>query len=198
MYKIAKKFWEKQKSYPKYGTIKERRLHELNYIIPWVRHDNTLLDLGCGDGALINCLLELTDIEKFYAYDIAKGLMKNSRVETKVYDCYSDEPLPEVDTTICAGVIPFIFEDEVFEKLLDRMNTRKLLLRAPCTLKEEDEYVNTFSDKLGEEYSSLYRTVDNVERMLSKHFKVKKIDRVYPDEIESEFGTKQYYFVCYR
>lgn len=198
MYIVAKKFWEGQKEYPKYGTIKERRLHEINYIIPWVRHSNSLLDLGCGDGALVNCLLELTDIEKFYAYDLSKNLMKNSRVKTKVYDCYSDDPLPQVDTTIFAGVMPFIFEEDVLDRLLSRMDTRNLLVRTPCTMQQEDEYVNTYSEKLGENYASLYRTVDNVERILSKHFKVKRIDRVYPDEIESEFGTKQYYFVCQR
>ena len=61
-------------------------------------------------------------------------------------------------------------------------------------LKNEDEYVNVYSDKLKSNYSSKYRTVSNVLKTLEKHFVVESIDRVYPDEIESEFDTKQFYF----
>ncbi len=30
-----------------------------------------LLDLGCGDGSLLECLLRITDFEQLYGYDIA-------------------------------------------------------------------------------------------------------------------------------
>ena len=72
--------------------------------------------------------------------------------------------------------------------------TKKLFLRSPCTLKAEDEYVNVYSDKLKSNYSSKYRTVSNMIKSLEKYFVIESIDRVYPDNIESEFDTKQFYF----
>ena len=62
---VAKEFWTTQTEYPEYGTIKQRRLHELQYIVPKLS-GNKLLDLGCGDGALLNCLVELTNFEEKY------------------------------------------------------------------------------------------------------------------------------------
>jgi cyclopropane fatty-acyl-phospholipid synthase-like methyltransferase len=194
---VAKEFWTAQKSYPEYGTIKQRRLHELQYLVPRLSGDS-LLDLGCGDGALLNCLVELTDFNQYHGYDFATHLIKNlnNKVQTRNFNVYEDNlnTLPAVDNIICAGMLPFIFEDEVIEKIYASLNTKKLFLRTPCTLKNEDEYVNVYSDKLKSNYSSKYRTVSNVLKTLEKHFIVESIDRVYPDEIESEFDTKQFYF----
>ncbi len=194
---VAKEFWTTQTEYPEYGTIKQRRLHELQYIVPKLS-GNTLLDLGCGDGALLNCLVELTDFKEYHGYDFAVHLIKNlnSKVKARDFNVYEDDlnSLPEVDNIICAGMLPFVFEDEVIDKMYASLRTKKLFLRTPCTLKNEDEYVNVYSEKLKSNYSSKYRTVSNVLKTLEKHFIVESIDRIYPDNIESEFDTKQFYF----
>jgi cyclopropane fatty-acyl-phospholipid synthase-like methyltransferase len=157
-----------------------------------------LLDLGCGDGALLNCLVELTDFKEYHGYDFAVHLIKNlnSKVKARNFNVYEDDlnSLPEVDNIICAGMLPFVFEDEVIDKMYASLRTKKLFLRTPCTLKNEDEYVNVYSEKLKSNYSSKYRTVSNVLKTLEKHFIVESIDRIYPDNIESEFDTKQFYF----
>ena len=72
---VAKEFWTTQTEYPEYGTIKQRRLHELQYIVPKLS-GNTLLDLGCGDGALLNCLVELTDFKSLSYNGIFSILVK--------------------------------------------------------------------------------------------------------------------------
>ena len=194
---VAKQFWTTQTEYPEYGTIKQRRLLELKYFVPKLSGD-TLLDLGCGDGALLNCLVELTEFNEYHGYDFAVHLIKNlnSKIQARNFNVYEDDlsTLPKVDSVICAGMLPFIFEDEVVEKIYASLNTKKLFLRSPCTLKAEDEYVNVYSDKLKSNYSSKYRTVSNMIKSLEKYFVIESIDRVYPDNIESEFDTKQFYF----
>ena len=192
----AKQFWQSQTTYPKYGNIKNRRLHELNYLVPKLKDVKSLLDLGCGDGALINCLHHLTDIEKYYGYDIADNLMKGTKAELKHYDCSQAGTLPAVDFIVFAGVIPYLEDDEV-DNVLQRiaLATRKLYIKAPCSM-DKPERISKFSDKLQANYESYYRTIPQMIELISKHFKISDVSRAYPDEIESEFGTKQIIFLC--
>jgi len=195
---IAKKFWESKKKYPKYDNIKQRRFYELNYLIPRLK-GNSLLDLGCGDGALLECLLRLTDL-KLYGYDLSENLLNNidKKIETKIYDCYNPGPLPKTDITIFASVIVYLFDDKVVDKILSLIKSDTLFIRAPCTLKDKDELINSYSEKLEEQYAALYRTVPHLFELINRHFIIEDVTRVYPDEIESNFGTKQFYFKCVR
>lgn len=195
--KIAENFWTSKNDYPAYGTIKQRRLYELNFLIPKLQGES-ILDLGCGDGALINCLYHLTDFKKYYASDWSENLLKsvNHNIKTKFYDCNNPQDLPKTDTIIFAGVLPFIFEDKKVLELFDKFNANNIFIRTPCNLGTCREIVNTFSDNLQEQYSSVYRTVDEVTNLIKEKFKLTETVRIYPDEIESKFGTKQYYFVA--
>lgn len=191
---VAKQFWKDSQEYPEYGTIKERRLHELNYLVPQLKGE-TFLDLGCGDGALLNCLVHLTHFTKYYGFDLSENLLKHVSplVETRVYDCYKPEPLPETDVTVMAGVLPFLFEDEAADAVLSLIKSPVVFIRTPCTLNKDSEYVNRFSEELKRDYASLYRTLPHVLNLIGRHFRIEAVDRVYPDEIESKFGTKQFY-----
>lgn len=197
MKSVAENFWKEQLVYPQFGTIKQRRLHELKYLVPKLSGE-TLLDLGCGDGSLLNCLLELTDFKKYYGFDFSKNLLKNlnPKIKSQVFNVYDKRfsEIPTVDNIICGGMIGYIFEDEIIEDMLKNLKTKKLFLRTPCTLKSEDDYVNTYSKKLQSNYSSKYRTVSNVIKLIEKNFIIESIDRAYPDNIESEYDTKQFYF----
>ena len=33
-------------------------------------------------------------------------------------------------------------------------------------------------------------------KIINKHFEILEINKIYPDEIESQFGTKQIAFIC--
>jgi len=33
-------------------------------------------------------------------------------------------------------------------------------------------------------------------RIIEKHFKIIEVNKIYPEEIESDFGTKQISFIC--
>ena len=192
---IASRFWKEQQAYP-FPFTNHRRIHELNYLVPRLKkvEGKRLLDLGCGHGALLECLVHLTDFEQFYGFDIAEDLLAgiNPRVKTEVYDFTQPRPLPEVDVTIIAGVIQYIFSDEAVDRVLALTTSKVVYVRSTCTLKPEDEPV------VRDGYASLYRTVTHTLDLLGRHFEVSAVDRVYPDEIESPYGTRQFYFEARR
>jgi len=192
----ARKFWVNQEQYPNYGTIKDRRLHELNYLIPKIKDKGSLLDLGCGDGALIKCLKELTNIETFYAFDIAEKMMVNIPAITGYYDCYNPVDLPKTDVTVFSGVIPFLFDEDIIHDNLSRIQSDLIYIKSPCSMETQDILVDTFSEQLNSNYSSIYRTIPTMFRIIEKHFKIIEVNKIYPEEIESDFGTKQISFIC--
>jgi len=192
---IATAYWKGQAQYP-FGFTRQRRLHELNYLVPRLARTNgrRLLDLGCGDGSLLECLLRLTDFEEFHGVDVAADLMRDidPRVQTAVIDIASPAPLPEVDAVICAGVIQYVFEDAAVAALLARIRAPVIWIRSTCTLLPERENVER------DGYASCYRTVPETHALISENHRVTGVDRVYPDEVESKFGTKQFYFEARR
>lgn len=192
----AKEFWRRQEDYPNFDFVKKRRFHELNYLLPKLK-GTSLLDLGCGDGALLECLFHLTDL-KLYGYDISEALLKNlnnPKIETKVYDCCNPTEMVATDITLLAAVLMYIFEDTKVDKLLSMIKSDMLFVREPCSL-TNDEITCGHSEKLNDEYAARYRTVPHLMELLGKHFVVEGCCRIYPDEIESDFGTKQFYFQC--
>lgn len=203
--KKARDFWKSHKSYPNYSVdIVKRRDYEVEYLLPFLTNCQTLLDLGCGDGSLVKILSQKTNIQKFYAYELSENLLTNlnqkevnAELEMKVLNLTKNTyTLPSVDVVVFAGVIPFLFEDSDVLEVITKLETPKLFVRAPCTHKENNELVDTFSKDLNAEYTALYRTKENIQKLLSTHFKVKNIFPIYPDELESKYGTRQYYFEC--
>lgn len=192
---IATAYWKSRTQYP-FDFTRRRRIHELNYLVPRLEraHGKRLLDLGCGDGSLLECLLRLTDYEQYFGYDIAADLLRgiDSRVVTAVYDIAQAGPLPEVDATIVAGVIQYIFDDSAIDRLFGRISSPIVFIRSTCSLRSEAESV------VKDGYASYYRTLPQTHGLISRHFEVTAVDRVYPDELESAFGTKQFYFEARR
>ena len=187
----ARSYWQSQQQYP-FAFTRRRRLFELDYLVPRLQRveGNRLLDLGCGDGSLLECLLRLTDFDEFHGYDVAAALLQqiDPRVTTKVYDITRPGPLPEVDATIVAGVIQYVFDDDTIDRLLARVTSPVVWIRSTCTLRGRREEVEN------DGYASCYRTVPETFELIARHFEVTAVDRIYPDEIESKFGTKQFYF----
>lgn len=193
---VNKKFWQSRVTYPPFAS-KARRFYELQYLVPQLR-GTSLLDLGCGDGSLLSCLLATTDIEEFYGYDLSKKLLKHvdKRVKTKVYDCLKPTALPKTDITIMAGLIQCMSEDLDVVRLLGVVQSPTIFLRTACSAK--DEIITKYSEELKENYASHYRSVTHVIWLLEHDYVIEDIRRVYPNEIESKYGSHQYYFKATR
>jgi trans-aconitate methyltransferase len=193
---VVKQLYDRDR-YPPFPHIKARRLHELTWLVPRLRGaGRSLLDIGCGDGALVNCLYHLTDLE-LQACDFAETLMQgvNPRIAKFTYDCRRPGPLPATDIAVIAGVFPYLFEDAEVDALLAFVSAPLLFVRTPCG---NDERIDSYSRDLGAPYKSRYRSVDQVKALLAARYAEVSADRVYPDDIESAYGTKQWYFTARR
>lgn len=197
-YKVSRKFWTGIDTYPDYPHLLKRRFLDLSFILQYVGYANSILDIGCADCSMLILLKELTPIENFFGIDISDKLMRRmSGLNLHVSDLTKNYyEIPQTDVTICFGMFPYVFNDDNLYDILASIKSDLLLVRAPCTLKRKDEYINKFSVELNNEYSSLYRTKNSYKEILSKVFDVKKIIRSYPNKIEGKYDTKHYYFVC--
>jgi hypothetical protein len=99
---------------------------------------------------------------------------------------------------LCFGAFPYIFDVADLDNILRKITSPKLLVRNPCSVDGESVLINKYSEELGANYSALYRTPAEYISILTKYFEVEDVLRSYPDEIESKYGTKHFFFICRR
>ena len=204
--KVAYNFWTSKEKYPDYPHVLKRRLIDVAHVAPLVQDAQSVLDIGCADGYMLVALREFTKISKFYAYDLSENLLTLLRnkwgnyrfLETKATDLLSVSIFPSVDVTLSLGAFPYIFNDDKLRSMVSRIQSNCFIVRTPCSTDTERIVINKYSEDLGEQYASVYRTVDEYVNVLAEYYNVEDIFRAYPDEIESKYGTKQYFFVCER
>ncbi len=201
---VSKTFWEGTEFYPSYPFVKERRAYEMNYLLKHIpTNAESLLDLGCGNGSTTIILRELTYIKKYFCYDIGPGMLatiggnRDSELITKVWDANDgDFNFPEADVTISMNMFPCIFDDEAVENIIKNIKSDIFLVRITC--EKERLEINKFSEDLGHNFAACYRTVMDYADIMNKYFTEVEITRAFPDEIESKYGSKQYFFTCKR
>jgi len=204
----SRKFWKKQNFYPSYSNIiKKRRLYETAFLTEWIWKNNpeSLVDIGCGNGSTLTMLVELTDIIRFYAYDISLKMLekidprnqRGSVITTQLIDlCDNEIPFEDVDLTTMLSVNMYLTDAQI-KKQFNNISSKTVILRDPCGLVHEE--INQFSNELGEDYSAVYRTKEEYIKLYEEcGYEVTYSKRAFPDEIESDFGTHQYFFICQR
>lgn len=207
---VGKIFWAGQgQAYPNYGTTKARRLFELQYVMHRLEQmsnpPTTLADVGCGTGATVTILRELTDIQKYFCYDISAGMtstidtrsVRGSDVEVAILDLTNlslDFTFPEVDLILCFGVFQCL-SDSTVKKVLKALRGKSLLLRDACYLPHEGrKNINTYSKQLCAQYACHYRTLSEyISLCTDSGWNLLDIRRAFPDSIESDYGTKQWF-----
>ena len=208
---VSNSFWANQPArYPNYGTTKKRRLCEVNYLLGQLKvlanhQQNTLVDIGCGTGSTVTILQELADFSQYFCYDISPGMLstidtrsvRGANVSTEVLDLSA---LPasfffaEADFAVCFAVFQYL-SDEMVCTLLSKINARILFCRDACYLPHEGpQYINTFSEQLQANYSCRYRTLTQyIDLCTNSGWHLKDVRRAFPDDIESDFGSKQWF-----
>lgn len=200
----AKEFWVNQDFYPNYPFVKERRKHEVDMLLKHIPiNAKSLLDLGCGNGSTTILLRELTYIEDYYCYDISPSMLskigpdRDSQVHPFAFDVNTDVlDFPAADVSICMNMFPYVFSDERLDEIIKAIKSDIFIVRITCDTERLE--INNFSKDLGKEYSAIYRTFSEYRDVLIKYFKEVEISRAFPDEIESKFNSKQYFFICKR
>jgi len=210
--RVSNAFWSgRPASYPNYGSTKKRRLHEINYVLQQLQSLDgslgSLVDIGCGTGSTVTCLQELTDISSYYCYDISSGMLstldtrslRGATIHSNIVDLANlpaGFSFPKADVTICFGVFQYL-SDEVVSKLLRNINSRSLLIRDACYMPHEGrQVINTYSEQLSAQYACRYRTVTEYLQLCcdtDSGWHLKDLRRAFPDSIESNFGSKQWF-----
>lgn len=200
----AKNFWVNQTYYPSYPFIKERRKYELDFLLKNIPSETqSLLDLGCGNGSTTILLRETTYIKDFYCYDISQAMLstiggnRDSQLHTQTFDVNSDNlEFPQVDVTICMNMFPYVFSDEKLKDIVANLKSNTFITRISCDSDRIE--INKFSEDLGRDYSAVYRTINEYIHLFGKYYTEVTMTRAYPDEIESKYNNKQYFFICKR
>ncbi len=203
MSKVAEKFWETRKEYPPVTCNFQRRYLDLGIILKHIDGVNSILDLGCGEGQVLLMLRELTDIDSYYAYDLSKAFINNLTkrwgnlpgLETQAGNFITAEKFPKTDMCICMGAMLYVFNDDDLRCMLANLKSKVFICRVPCNLEDSRLEINKFSEEYKDDYAAVYRTIPEYISILSESFDIKSIDRCYPDEIESKFGSKQFFFI---
>ena len=204
MSKTAEKFWKSRKEYPPVTCNFQRRYLDLGVVLKHIDGVNSILDLGCGEGQNLLMLRELTDIKDYYGYDLSKVFIKNLTkrwgkypgLKAKVVNFTKVNNLPVTDMCICMGAMLCVVDDDDLKYMLSNIKSKIFICRAPCNLETSRLEIDKFSEEFGENYAAVYRTIPEYISLLSKFFTIKSIDRCYPDDIESKYGSKQFFFVC--
>jgi len=193
-------FWVKQIDYPNYGPIRQRWAHDLQTVIQFVDRADTLSDIGCGTGVLSGMLCVACGFTVVHLYDIAPNLLLqaygNMPNKVKCLPCLADwDQIPECSTDVCImmGVTPYMSDSQLMA-LLGKIQSHTLILRAPCASNRQE--IDTYSQNLGDNYSAIYRTRQEMIDFLFPAFKILDVDYSWPEDIDSKFGTRQSTFVC--
>lgn len=206
MNKTVEEFWKTRKEYPPVTCNFQRRYLDLGIILKYIEDAKSILDLGCGEGQILLILRELSGIKDYYGYDLSSVFINNlikrwgkcPGLEAKVLNFIKTNSLPKTDVCICMGAMLYVFDEADLKYMLSNIKSKLFICRVPCNLESDRLEINKFSEEYEEKYAAVYRTIPEYISILSEFFKIKSIDRCYPDEIESKHGTKQFFFVCKR
>lgn len=128
--KYYNEYYEKLRSNTDITEKEKKRIETLINLIP--KEVNSIIEVGCGDGRLINCLKDKHD--HLYGMDISEEIIKTVEVP-KIIGSIDDIPFKdnEFDLVICSEVLEHlpinIYEKSLSE--LERISDKYILISVP-------------------------------------------------------------------
>lgn len=131
-----------------------------NKVATYIGTSDTVLDLGCGTGQLMDLLLD-KGIKKYIGYDfsliaweLANGLIRNRNAEVAWVDLYKVSELPIVDVYVAVEVMEHLKDDLAVLKLVP--SGKRLIVTVPNYLggshirkfDNEEEVLNRYGNLL--------------------------------------------------
>ncbi|MBF8162467.1 class I SAM-dependent methyltransferase [Ectopseudomonas hydrolytica] len=181
-----------------------------------------VLDIGCGIGRWGWFLAERCPRLQYLGLDFSASLIGKAQQEAErrgaaglsfqvmsATDIRGDElvvPGP-FDLLLISGLLIYLNDSDCVKVLRDaaRFCTPggAIYLREPVGVSERFTLDRYYSEELADEYSAIYRTVDELYAMMNESFAgmnvtVEREGFLFPDGLEKRVETRQYFFVLRR
>lgn len=198
----------------------ERNNHEKLNLLPKIKGPSKILELGCGAGRLASFYDNGCNI--YLGLDFSEDLIARARGDRSLSDkvMFQIAEIPHIkkgdlqvqppfDIFIITALLIYLNDQAVRDTLafiasLASPNARIYIRESVSELDERLSLIEHFSDELGEEYSAIYRTTEElreiIERtLISEGFKFNVSgDYAFPPELRNRVETVQRYFTLYR
>ena len=177
------------------------------------------LDIGCGVGRWGWFLVEHCPRLQYLGLDFSSSLIDKARQEAELRgiaglsfqvmsatDIRADElavPGP-FDLLLISGLLIYLNDEDCVKVLCDAARFcapgGAIYLREPVGVSERFTLDRYYSEELADEYSAIYRTVDELQALMKEAFAGKAIRTeregfLFPDGLEKRVETRQYFFV---
>jgi len=177
----------------------DRLSYDTNLIKKYLKHNSSVLDLGCGSGLISKNIVDLTS--NILAVDNNKNFLNrinHSKIITLESDILSFETKEKFDLILIFGLLTFVDETELdtFYSKIEKMLKPNgiIIIKHQCGLKD-DVIIDTFSIQLQANYVAIYRNIQKEISILKQFFDVDLID-IYPDTLNNWEDTHHYAFIC--
>ncbi|GLX13026.1 hypothetical protein Pstr01_12650 [Pseudomonas straminea] len=181
-----------------------------------------VLDIGCGVGRWGWFLVEHCPGLRYLGVDFSASLIEQAKRESgsrnlegldfQVMSATRLEPdallLPEpFDLLLISGLLIYLNDEDCAKVLRDAAHLcapgGAIYLREPVGIEERFTLDRFYSRELADEYSAIYRTVDELRSLMSGALQgtevaIEQEDVLFPDSLEKRAETRQYFFILRR
>lgn len=174
----------------KHWKYKEKTPYDIMAVLPHVVESKGIWDVAAGDNRIVLTLSVIMPDMHMMSSDISPKVDG-----VKEWNIGNGVPIwmPNcVDTVLLLGVIQYM-DDAALEFALLKLKGFKVVVKTPCPV--QDIHVCKPSDEMGGTYESYYRSASTVMRMVCKNHNISHMGTVYPDHLESKYGSIQRMFV---
>ncbi|QKL01327.1 methyltransferase domain-containing protein [Pseudomonas sp. NY5710] len=204
--------------------VEQRDLAEKAAVVGILDLGNThrVLDVGCGVGRWAWLLAQRCEGLQYLGLDFSASLIEKARAESairqlenvhfQVMSATDIQPQAMLlqgafDLALISGLLIYLNDNDCVKVLRDTAQLCKpggaLYLREPVGVAERFTLDRFYSEELSDEYSAIYRTVDELHALMATAFAgigmtVEREQLLFPQDLEKRTETRQYFFVLRR